>query len=113
VRGVPLIVFHGDKDPIVGHVNADRLVADALRSFRAGAAGSAEQGRVPDGHAYTRSIYKDANGETLVEQWRIHEAGHAWSGGSPRGSYTDPRGPDASAELIRFFREHPHQVPGS
>jgi poly(hydroxyalkanoate) depolymerase family esterase len=113
VRGIPLIVFHGDQDPIVGNVNADRLVADGLTSFGSGAVESVERGTVPDGHAYTRSVYRSANGQTLIEQWRINEAGHAWSGGSSHGSYTDSRGPDASAELIRFFREHPHQVPGS
>jgi poly(hydroxyalkanoate) depolymerase family esterase len=110
VGGIPLIVFHGDQDPIVGHVNADSLVADALRALGAGAVRSVEEGRVPDGRAYTRAVYRNADGETLIEQWRIHEAGHAWSGGSAGGSYTDSRGPDASGELVRFFREHPRQA---
>jgi poly(3-hydroxybutyrate) depolymerase len=105
-RAVPLIVFHGDRDPIVAPVNADRLVADALRAVGPGAVRSTVRGRVQDGHAYTRAVHKIPDGETLVEQWTVHGAGHAWSGGDANGSYTDFRGPDASAELTRFFAEH-------
>ena len=105
-RAVPLIVFHGDRDPIVAPVNADRLVADALRTAGPRAVRSTAQGQVRNGHTYTRSVYTNSNGDTLVEQWTVHHAGHAWSGGHANGSYTDPRGPDASTELIRFFAEH-------
>jgi hypothetical protein len=54
-----------------------------------------QHGRIPGGHAYSRTLYADASGQAVLEQWVIHGAGHAWSGGSPAGSYTDPQGPDA------------------
>jgi poly(hydroxyalkanoate) depolymerase family esterase len=110
-RAVPLIVFHGDRDRVVAPVNAERLVAEALRTTGPGAVKSTMRGQHHDGHAYTRTVYTGSNGETLIEQWIVHQAGHAWSGGDANGSYTDPEGPDASAEMIRFFGEHPRGAP--
>ena len=65
----------------------------------------------PGGHAYSRTLHADASGQAILEQWVIHGAGHAWSGGSPSGSFTDPRGPDAAREMLRFFLEHSHPAP--
>jgi poly(hydroxyalkanoate) depolymerase family esterase len=97
---VPMIVFHGTADTTVNPGNADALVGPLRRTGLV----SRETGRVPGGHAFTRSVYRD--GEREVEQWLVEGAGHAWSGGSPDGSFTDARGPDASAEMVRFFRDH-------
>jgi poly(hydroxyalkanoate) depolymerase family esterase len=113
---IPLIVFHGDRDTIVDRVNADDLVEHWGRPGTAEQGGlgrpaqAAERpGQVPGGHAYTRLVAPAGDG-AAVEQWIIHRAGHAWSGGSPNGSYTDPQGPDASAALVRFFDDHPKQA---
>jgi len=113
VDGVPLIVFHGDQDHIVAAINADQLADHALHAITKAARSqpvrreaTTTSGRVSDGHAYTQTNHQDATGHTIVEHWTIHQAGHAWSGGSPHGSYTDPQGPDASAEFVRFFQTH-------
>jgi poly(hydroxyalkanoate) depolymerase family esterase len=101
---VPTIVFHGDRDTTVHPNNGDRILQQSAKATRPTA--NVLRGRVPDGHAYTRTILIDGGGPAISEHWNIHGAGHAWSGGSPAGSYTDPRGPDATREMLRFFLEH-------
>jgi poly(hydroxyalkanoate) depolymerase family esterase len=101
---VPTIVFHGDRDTTVHPNNADQIRELFLRAT--GTQKKVHRGQVPEGHAYTRTIHTDAAGRGIFEHWNIHGAGHAWSGGSPAGSYTDPRGPDATREMLRFFLEH-------
>ena len=111
-RPRPLIVFHGDHDAVVAPNNAAGLIDRALAAGSAGRRRDAvTTGQVPAGHAYTRTCYQDPAGTALAERWTIHHGGHAWSGGTPHGSYTDPRGPDASAEFLRFFGEHPADPP--
>lgn len=99
---LPIIVFHGDRDTTVHPANGDELVAQGARHLAQ--PGMAEPGRVPDGHAYTRTLYPDQEGTVQAEHWLVHGAGHAWFGGNARGSYTDDKGPDASREMMRFFR---------
>jgi poly(hydroxyalkanoate) depolymerase family esterase len=103
---VPMIIFHGDADPTVDHVNADCLIRAALPSASDRRQPRTSRGRVRGGHAYTRRVYPDRDGPSLVEHWTIHEAGHAWFGGSPHGTHTDPQGPDASTQFVRFFAQH-------
>ncbi len=108
---IPLITFHGDGDTTVAPVNADCLLDQWLQAACAGLGSvpgmKVERGQVANGHAYTRCIYHDVSGRALMEQWTVHQAGHGWSGGSLSGSYTDPQGPNASTEMVRFFTEHP------
>jgi hypothetical protein len=113
-RVVPTIVFHGDRDLTVNAVNADHVLTPWVQAadewdstHRPDQHVRVERGQVSGGYAYTRSIYHDPHGRVLMEKWIVHQMGHAWSGGSPRGSYSDPKGPNASAEMVRFFSEHP------
>jgi poly(hydroxyalkanoate) depolymerase family esterase len=119
-RIVPAIVFHGDHDNTVHPRNADHLLEHYCTAKTTGSRdtmdsptprGTVRQGQISGGHAYTRTTYRDAGGRAMVERWTVHGLGHAWSGGSSTGSYTDPKGPDASAEMVRFFNQHPQREP--
>ncbi len=114
-QAVPVIVFHGDRDHTVHPRNGDQALAQCVadgapKASRADQRGrpqvKVEKGTVPNGHAYTRVIRQDDDGRAIAEQWTIHGAGHAWSGGSRKGSYTDPKGPNAAQEMVRFFYTH-------
>ena len=99
----PMIVFHGDADPTVHPRNGDTVFAMAGGS---GTTVRTEGGSAPGGRSWTRHIKTGADGTVRAEHWQVHGSAHAWSGGSARGSYTDPQGPDATKEMIRFFRSH-------
>jgi poly(hydroxyalkanoate) depolymerase family esterase len=104
IAPVPTIVFHGDQDRTVNPVNARQVLSQA----RGGAQldSTLHRGRASGGRNYTTTVEVDANGTPMLEHWLLHGVGHAWSGGSDAGSYTDPQGPDASREMMRFFSHH-------
>jgi len=108
----PVIVFHGDADATVTAANGDAVIAAALDGVEAVAenvAGNAAAGQ----RRVRRTVWRAANAgvdtPTLAEHWLVEDASHAWSGGAPAGSYTDPEGPDASREMLRFFLAHPRR----
>jgi len=101
---VPMIVFHGDRDQTVNPQNAEMILAQAAAGIELDK--HVARGQVPGGRAYTLTRYTDRAGRVLLESWLVHGAGHAWAGGSPDGSYTDPNGPDATREMMRFFGNH-------
>ncbi|HEY0337075.1 MAG TPA: PHB depolymerase family esterase, partial [Burkholderiales bacterium] len=112
---VPTIVFHGDCDTTVHPSNGDLVIAQASpqssdqkvdSNVDARGAASVENASAR-GRTYTRTTYRDPAGKSIMEHWLVHGAGHAWSGGSADGSYSDPDGPDASREMLRFFLQHP------
>ncbi|MFM9926303.1 PHB depolymerase family esterase [Variovorax sp. H27-G14] len=95
----PTIVFHGDADTTV-HVN------NGLAVLAGATPGPAIEGSSAAGRRFTRTLYPASAGHAAAEHWRLHGAGHAWSGGDAKGSYTQPDGIDASAEMLRFFLAH-------
>jgi poly(hydroxyalkanoate) depolymerase family esterase len=99
--GPPTIVFHGDADATVHPVNGEQVINGNVG--RSGAEPEVDRRRAAGGRGYTRRVHRSREGAVLAEHWVVHGSGHAWSGGSPQGSFTDPAGPDASDQMLRFF----------
>ena len=115
-RRIPLIAFQGTKDPYVNPINVDQLITqwaqtnDYLDDQKDNDSVSAKQakeskGVVPNGYGYTKYTYNDSSGRLLMERWVVDDLGHAWPGSKIVGQFADAKGPDATAEIWRFFNE--------
>ena len=104
-RTVPTIVIHGMADATVHPRNGDAVVAQTLQAL-GGLKRAESTGRSAGGRSYRQTQYSDQNGRSMCEHWEINGAGHAWAGGHAEGSFTDPSGPSASKEMLRFFLQH-------
>ncbi len=107
---MPTIIFHGDQDKTVNPQNAELILEQLDSGIELEK--RTERGQVRGGHAYTRTRYIDRVGSVVLELWVVHGEAHAWSGGSRDGSYTDPNGPDATREMLRFFSNHSRRGTG-
>lgn len=117
-RVVPALVFQGDADTTVPPVNAEQTIQQWL-STNDYADDGAHNGSVPTaraatasgavagGYTYDIDYYRTAAGADLEQRYLIHGMGHAYSGGSTAGTYTDPKGPDATTITYDFFTAHP------
>lgn len=116
-RVVPTIVFHGSADTVVYPINGNQVVQQWMKTDSLASGGSYNAsfccptttiaGQVIGGQAYNEYIWNDNNGREIQEYWFVYGMGHAWSGGSLAGSYTDPYGPSASQAMYSFFMNHP------
>lgn len=115
-KRMPVIAFHGTKDPYLNPLNTEQLIAqwaqtnDYLDDGKDNDSVSVQspletKGVVPNGYSYTRSQYKDSHGRLLMEKWTVEGLGHAWPGSPTASQFADPKGPKASAETWRFFTE--------
>jgi poly(hydroxyalkanoate) depolymerase family esterase len=116
-RAIPALVIQGGSDKVVHPANAAALARQWTRmnanarptdepqiALRDDAESNDRSGET-NGYHWTRATF--GAGQETVDELIVAELGHAWSGGSSTGTFTDEHGPDATAEIVRFFIEHP------
>ena len=124
-RAKPLkvIVFHGTSDYTVNKINGDQVISQWAVTNSLAATGTegwlddqadnTQNLQVPSGKSYTVYDYKAQDEKVWMKKVNVLNMGHAWSGGSSQGSYTDPQGPDASRMMWEFFQsvKPPEDIP--
>lgn len=116
-KQMPIIIFHGMKSPLMSPAHAydiesefkifNDLLDNGLRDtsyFQ-----SKDVVFVPgkgQTYGYNKYTLVNPNHEVLIERYMINDLEHAWSGGDGSVPYTDPKGPDATAFIIDFFKRH-------
>ena len=93
------IFWTGTRDRRVAPQNAWELGRQFAQLY--GLSASPDQESASADGKYAR--WHDRSGRTRVEVRDLEGIGHVWSGGSLRGSYTAPAGPNFSEALFRFF----------
>jgi poly(hydroxyalkanoate) depolymerase family esterase len=114
-RPVQSLVIHGTADRTVAPQNSQRVLAQLMHAnhlaapetcaHHPGTPSLSQHGRPDGGLPYTRLRWLDGRGALMHESIEVEGLGHAWSGGIPGGSHTDPRGPSASEAIWAFFSQ--------
>lgn len=86
--------------------NGEAIIAQVTGAVHDALTSRQDSGTTSDGRHYTRTRHATKGGRILAEAWQVHGGGHAWMGGDTRGTWTVQQGPDASAEMLRFFSRH-------
>jgi poly(hydroxyalkanoate) depolymerase family esterase len=109
-RAIPTLVLHGGKDAVVNAANgrqaARQWMVTNSRALGVDSLSPVRTSGRDGGYGWTRACYRTGS-SCIVEEIVVDELGHAWSGGSREGTFTDENGLAATGELIRFFRDHP------
>lgn len=107
----PLLVIHGEADPVVDVSNA--RTSAAIWALATGAAPGAER-TLQRGKRYAMRVtdYRH-QGQIRVSLCQIEGLGHAWSGGPAKLPYSDAAGSDATRLVWNFVARQFKDVPVS
>ena len=110
---MPIIIFHGMNSPLMSPVHAFQI-ENEMKTFNDYLDNGMKDNsyfrskavtNVPESATYGYNLYTTTNqaNEVIIERYMIDKLGHDWSGGA-EGKYNDPKGPDATALILKFFK---------
>lgn len=116
-RAVPLLIVQGGQDEVVPTVVGERLVEQwsavldlvddgLLNDSLDLVAETVAHPPAGDRYGYEHTAIRTPSGATVIEYVFAPELGHAWSGPTSEGIFTDTAGPDASEIAWAFAQRH-------
>lgn len=112
---MPIIIFHGMNSPLMSPVHAFQ-VENEFKAFNDYLDNDRRDNsyfrakdviNVPETNTYGYTLYTttDQDNDVIIERYMVDKLGHDWSGGV-EGKYNDPKGPDATALMVKFFKRY-------
>lgn len=115
-KKMPIIIFHGMKSPLMSPMHAFQIESE-FKIFNDlldnGIRDNSyfldkDVDNIPESETYGYNKYSVINQDhdVLIERYMVNDLAHGWSGGVANLPYNDPKGPDATALIIKFFKNY-------
>jgi poly(3-hydroxybutyrate) depolymerase len=114
-KQMPIIIFHGMNSPLMSPAHAYqvenefKILNDLLDNGTRDTSYFKEKSVTffPGKNTYGYNKYTLINkqNKVLIDRYMINDLAHSWSGGDAKYQYNDPKGPDATALIIDFFKD--------
>lgn len=113
-KQMPIIIFHGMNSPLMSPAHAYQIenqfkvFNDLLDNGTRDASYFLSKDVVffpgKNTYGYNRYTLINKAKQALIVRYMINDLAHSWSGGDVKYPYNDPKGPDATALIIDFFK---------
>ncbi len=114
-KKMPIIIFHGMQSPLMSPMHAfqiesefkifNDLLDNGIRDNSYFFNKSVDNVPETETYGYNKYSIIDQDRDVIIERYMINDLGHGWSGGEANLPYNDPKGPDATALIIKFFKK--------
>jgi poly(hydroxyalkanoate) depolymerase family esterase len=115
-KKMPIVIFHGMNSPLMSPAHAFQIESEfkvlndyldnGTRDTSYFLEKSVKFFPATKTYGYNKFTLIDKDHEVLIERYMVNDLAHGWSGGLSTLPYNDPKGPDATAIILDFFKKH-------